>query len=166
MFLRHMSPQTYAQIPKYSCLLGLRDLSRTFKVSKGPSLENLKTKSQLRAWTFCAYPSHPHSSHHRNFDPGICEVVGRAKYGSFLSSGNFRGIFSPSNPFNIQLHASHQFQIFFHYPPLFQIQVLNPHQVQTTKIHLHRGLYSPIQRPYIVGQSNGRSQPISNSCQL
>ena len=93
MFLRHMSPQTYAQIPKYSCLLGLKDLSRTFKVSKGPSLENLKTKSKLRAWTFCAYPSHPHSSHHRNFDPGICEVVGRAKYGSFLSSGNFRGIF-------------------------------------------------------------------------
>ena len=50
---------------------------------------------------------------HRNFDPGICEVVGWTKYGSFLSTGNFRGILllpihsrdpppTPSNPFKIQ----------------------------------------------------------------
>ena len=44
----------------------------------------------------------------------------------------------PSNPFKIQDHAPHQFQIFFHNPRLFQILVLNPDPVQTTKIYLHR----------------------------
>ena len=72
----------------------------------GPNFFDMKL---TRLFFVC--PPHPHCMHHRNFDPGICEVVGSTKYGSFLS--NFRGILALQSIQDPQLHAPHQFPNIF-----------------------------------------------------
>ena len=103
---------------------------------------------------FYVYPPHPHWRHHRNFDPGICEVVGSTKYGSFLS--NFRGILALQSIQDPQLHAPHQFPNIF--PQSSSISDTPP-QFRSSrdyyKIHLHftehfNGLHSPSQCPAVL----------------
>lgn len=60
----------------------------------------------------------------------------------------------PSNPFKIQDHAPHQFQIFFNNPPLFQILLINPDPAPTPKIHLQIAPSKPL---YFTAPSHWRA---------